>query len=165
LAVLLADLLAAALPAGFPEADLAGAALLAVDLATAVFPEAAVFEVVLPAAVPSAPAAAAWAVGRADAALRAFVAARLRGRLPSPWRVAAGVAGIGPPSTASRSRRIARSSSTILRCAASTSVRVGMPRVEHICSTCRGMPARRRICASTIRPYTWRNSCDRAIAA
>src|SRR5690606_33820753 len=83
----------------------------------------------------------------------------------APSRGAAGAAGIGPPSTASRNRRSARSSSTISRCAASTSVRVGMPSVEHICSTGRCMPARRRICASTIRPYTWRNSCDRAIAA
>src|SRR5690606_11360927 len=42
----------------------------------------------------------------------------------APWRGDAGAAGIGPPSTASRNRRSARSSSTILRCAASTSVRV-----------------------------------------
>src|SRR5690606_39561679 len=54
------------------------------------------------------------------------------------------------------------SSSTILRCAPSSSVRVGMSNIAATCSTWACTPARTRICASTSSPYTVRNSGDRA---
>src|SRR5690606_19489825 len=116
--------------AALPEDALAGAALAGV--LAVVFDLPAARDAVLPARPP----------GR-EVPVCAFFAA------PAPPD---GAAGCGPPSAASRSRRTARSSSTILRVAASTPVRVRMPSVAQACSTWRCTPPRRRICASTSRP-------------
>src|SRR5690606_37283155 len=141
----------------FVAAVFFAAAFLAPVLPAAAGVAATAFLVGLAAADAAGPAPSAVPYGPAGA--EPFPARALFADAPPPRRAPAARAGAGrgdaapgPPSTASRRRRIARSSSTILRWAESTSVRVGMPRVAHTCSTWACRPARTRICASTSAP-------------